>query len=119
MKFNVIDHLCIDAILGRHFLNKHHSIAFEMKGKQPPITISKCNVCCTLAAAKIKSPRLFEFFDPTCKPIASKSQFNQEDRIFIWNETKRLLNEGIIEPSTSPWRARVLVTKNKRKRSEW
>ena len=59
--------------------NKHHSITFEMKGEQPPITISKSNVCYTLAAAKVKS-HLFELLDTTCKPIASKSQqFNQED----------------------------------------
>ena len=60
--------------------NKHYSITFEMKGEQPPITISKSNVCYTLAAAKVKSPHLFEFLDPTCKTIASISQqFNQED----------------------------------------
>ena len=55
-----------------------------MKGEKPPITISKNNVCSTFAAAKVKSLRLFEVLNPTCKPIASKSrQFNQEDRIFV------------------------------------
>ena len=88
-----------------------------MKGEQPPITISKNNVCCTLAAATVKSPRLFKFLDPTCKPIASKSrQFNQEDQIFIRNETKRIQKEEIIKPSISPWRTQVLVTKNERQK---
>ena len=69
-----------------------------MKGEQPPITIS-----CTLAAIKVKSPPLVEFLDRTCKPITSKSQqFNQEDRISIWNKAKRLVNEVIIDSFTSP-----------------
>ena len=34
------------------------------------------------------------------------------DQIFIKEETTRLLKEGIIEPSVSPWRAQVLVTSN-------
>ena len=41
MKFNVVDDFCVDAIFVQDFQNKHHSVTFEMKGKQPPITISK------------------------------------------------------------------------------
>ena len=46
-----------------------------------------------------------------CHPIASKSwKYSQEDSAFIDEEVKRLLKEGIIEPSLSPWRAQVVVT---------
>ena len=47
------------------------------------------------------------------KPIATKSRkYSEEDQQFIAAETKRLLEEGIIEPSNSPWRVQVAVTKN-------
>ena len=48
---------------------------------------------------------------PDCKPIAVKlRQYTSSDAKFIESETQRLLAEGIIEPSTSSWRAQVLVT---------
>ena len=48
-----------------------------------------------------------------CRPIASKSRrYSFDDRKFIENETQRLLREGIIEPSNSPWRAQIVVTKD-------
>ena len=48
-----------------------------------------------------------------CHPIASKSRrYSQEDLKFIDGEVERLLKEGIIEPSNSPWRAQVVVTKD-------
>ena len=48
-------------------------------------------------------------------PVATKSRrFSEEDRAFIQAETQKLLAEGIIEPSTSPWRAQVVVTVNDR-----
>jgi len=49
---------------------------------------------------------------PDCRPIATKSRrFSDEDNEFIRSETTRLLSEGIIQESSSPWRAQVLVTK--------
>ena len=51
-----------------------------------------------------------------CKPIAVKSRRHTKDEEeFIKKETQRLLNEGIIKPSKSPWRAQVLVTKETEK----
>ena len=45
-----------------------------------------------------------------CKPIATKSRrFSWVDKNFIASETTRLLQEGIIERSSSAWRAQVLV----------
>ena len=53
---------------------------------------------------------LFKNLDPRVKPIATKSKrFNLEDQKFIQSEIKKLLNENIIEPSVSPWRAQVLI----------
>ena len=43
-----------------------------------------------------------------CHPIASKSRcYSRDDLKFIDGEVERLLKEGIIEPSNSPWRAQV------------
>ncbi|PFX19707.1 Retrovirus-related Pol polyprotein from transposon gypsy [Stylophora pistillata] len=39
-------------------------------------------------------------------------QFSKEDQEFIHQETIRLLAEAIIEPSTSPWRAQVVISKD-------
>ena len=65
--------------------------------------------------SNVKSPRLFNNLDPNVKPIATKSRRSiQADQSFIKKEVRQLLAEGIIEPSYSPWRAQVLVTKDER-----
>ena len=52
---------------------------------------------------------------PTCQPIATKSKkFNYEDKLFIKEKLRKLLNEQIIEPSYLPWRAQVLVARDGR-----
>jgi len=48
-----------------------------------------------------------------CHPVVSKSRRHSfDDSRFIEEETWRLLQEGIIEQSNSPWRAQVVVTKD-------
>lgn len=48
-----------------------------------------------------------------CHPIACKSRrYSKEDLKLFDGEVERLLKEGIIEPSYSPWRAQVVVTKD-------
>ena len=61
-----------------------------------------------LAVAKISPPLLFGNLDGHIKTIATKSRrYSELDRNFISKETGRLLEEGIIEFSRSPWRAQV------------
>lgn len=49
----------------------------------------------------------------TCKPIVTKSSYYSKDgKEFIIKKTNRLLAEGIIEDSLSPWRAQVVVVKD-------
>ena len=44
--------------------------------------------------------------------VATKSRrYSKEDKDFI-AEVQQLLEKGIIEPSDSPWRAQVVVTRN-------
>ena len=57
--------------------------------------------------------RLFEHLSPDCRPVAMKRRnYSTADQDFISNEIKKLLADDVIEPSTSPWRAQVMVTKN-------
>ena len=63
--------------------------------------------------ALVESPPLFGNLTPDCHPIATRSRhYSQDDKRFIRSEIEKLLSEGIIEESNSPWRAQVLVTKN-------
>jgi len=57
--------------------------------------------------------RLFEHLTPDCRPVASKSRnYSPSDREFIDTQTAQMLRDGIIEPSTSPWKAQVVVVNN-------
>ena len=61
------------------------------------------------------SKRLFCNVIPRCQPIVIKSRrFNNDDQQCIHNEVSKLLNDDIIEPPYSPWRAPVVVTKDER-----
>ena len=61
----------------------------------------------------MEPPELFANLTADCHPIATKSRrYSHDDRKFIDAEAQRLLKEGIIESSNSPWRAQVVVTRN-------
>ena len=48
-------------------------------------------------------PQLFANLSDDYRPIATKScKYSRDDSVFISSEVKRLLAEGIIEPSLSP-----------------
>ena len=70
---------------------------------------------CRVTVSTVETPRIFHNMLTTCQPIATKSRnFNHEDKLFIKEEVRKLLNEQIIEPSYSPWRAQVLVARDGR-----
>ena len=95
-------------------MNKHKEITFKLNGTQKGLVIQN-PVRCGVATSNVKSPRLFNNLDPNVKPIATNSRrFNEADQSFIKEEVRKLLAECIIEPSYSPWRAQVLVTKDER-----
>lgn len=109
VKLSILNNLCSDVLLGHDFLCQHKSVEISFHGKNPPFSI------CNLSAARLQSPSLFANLDPSCKPICTKSRrHTASDELFIQSEIDRLLSSGIIEPSTSPWRAQVLITTNDR-----
>jgi transposase InsO family protein len=99
--------LCADVILGQDFMRLHNSISFKLNGHMEPLEI------CCLIPMTIEPPRLFRYLTQNCQPASAPSRrYSSEDRNFIRSETESLLASGIIESSTSPWRAQVLVTKS-------
>ena len=111
IKLSVLPHLCTDIILGHDFLNNHEKLEIKFQGKRGPLSI------CSVAAAKVEEQSLFGNLQEGWKPIATKSRrYSDRDQGFISSEVSRLLQEEIIEPSKSPWRAQVLVTTNERQK---
>ena len=54
--------------------------------------------------------KLFQYLHNDCRPIATKERrYSWQDKSFISSEIKRLLADGLIEPSNSPWRSQPLV----------
>ena len=109
VKLYVLPNLCVDVILGQNWQSNRESVTIKYGGERHPLKI------CNLTTLNVSPPPLFENLDPNCKPIITKSRrYSDEDRKFITEEVERLLSEGIIEPSNSPWRAQVVVTRNER-----
>lgn len=109
VKLSVLPYLCSDLILGHDFLKQHEKVTVDFGGSEPPLNL------CGLNVLDVSPPSLFENLTPNCVPVATKSRrYSEEDQAFIHSETERLLAEGVIEPSSSPWRAQVVVTVNER-----
>ena len=110
-QLSVLKSLCCDVILGLDFMRLHDSIEVKLGGERAPLII------CGMSAFKVEPPSLFTSITSDCRPIACKSRrYSAEDRQFIDSEIDRLLTEGIIEPSHSPWRAQIVVTGDERKK---
>ena len=102
----VLPNLCTNLILGLDFLSRHKSVTLNYGGNEPPLSI------CGLSTIKTKPKSLFPNLPPNCKPVADcRRKYSLEDQQFIAKEVDRLLKEGVIEPSRSPWRAQVVIVK--------
>lgn len=109
----VLRYLCADVILGQDFQRQHLSVKFEFGGPKAGLTLNGNDRYCAVTAAALEEPSLFHSMSHNCRPVASKSRrFSKDDQIFTEEEVHKLLMEGIIEPSLSPWRAQVVVVKD-------
>ena len=109
----VIDKLFVDIIIGKDILKKYKKVTFNFKGPQNELVIGAVTKDENFPLMKVSPPPLFTNLSDNIKPIATKSRRHSEANCkFIKEETARMLKEGIIEPSVSPWRAEVLVTSN-------
>ena len=106
MKLLVLDNLLTDVILGQDFLKLHNHVQISFGGPKPALRISALDCVKTDVV-----PRLFDHLTNECKPIITKSRkHSTANEKFIAETIKNDLLNGVIEPSTSPWRAQVLVT---------
>ena len=112
-KLFVFKDLCSKVLLGLNILSKHSKLEISYGGVKQDLCLNqKDNGVCGLTSLNIEAPPLFGNLTADMKPIADKSRiYSKEDYLFIKTEISRLLEEGIIEPSHSPWRAQVLVVK--------
>lgn len=104
---SILPDLCTNIILGLPFLKLHQEVRVKFYGDEPVFNV------CGITKLNVPAPKLFTNLTPYCKPIITKStRFSPEDRKFIESEVSKMLKEGIIEKSQSPWRAQVVVTTN-------
>ena len=107
----MIESLCSDVILGLHFQTQHKSVTSNYGGDKPSISIYEFN---TLNILVVET---FRNVSSNIKPIITKSRrFSNDDNKFICSEVRRLLKEGIIEPSQSSWKAQVVMAKEEKKK---
>ena len=94
-----------DVILGRDFVTQHQSINIHFGGVKPTLQLG------SLEAVKTSTPvKLFQYLHNDCQLIAIKERrYSWQDKSFISSEIKRLLADGLIQPSNSPWRFQPLV----------
>ena len=108
-RLNVFENLCSDVILGLDFQGRHQRVIFEFNGESNDLVISGKSIC-AVTAASTDAVSLFSNLAPEAKPSVTKSRrFNQEDREFIQRTIEKWLEAGIIQSSSSPWRAQVVV----------
>ena len=105
MSVTVLKNLITDIILGRDFMTQHQSINIHFRGIKPTLQLN------ALEAIKTSTPvKLFQYLHNDCRFIATKERcYSWQDKSFIFSEIKRLLADGLIESSNSPWRSQQLV----------
>ena len=112
IRLSILNDLFSDIILSHNFQKLHKSLTIDMGGTKPDLIISNTSPC-ALSTATTDNISLFTNLLPECKPIATKSRrFSFDDEDFLQGDIDRLLSGRIIEPSTSPWRAQIVVVKN-------
>ena len=68
---------------------------------------------CLLTAAVSPEVSLFSNLSDGVRPIATRSRrYNLQDKAFTQENIDKLLEEDIIRPSNSPWRAQVVIVKD-------
>ena len=111
-RINVFENICSDVILGIDFQGRHLRVIFEFNGESNDLVISGTSTS-AVTAASTDAVSLFSNLVSEAKPIVTKSRrFNQEDREFILRTIDKWLEAGIIQSSSSLWRAQIVVVKD-------
>ncbi|XP_075256708.1 uncharacterized protein LOC142349181 [Convolutriloba macropyga] len=116
--FTVARSLVADVIIGLDVLRRHHEVNLMFNGHRPKTSL----ICASstqpgFPTMQIDPPVIFSHSVYKAKPIASKSREHKiEDRNFMDTEVKRMIADGIITVSTSPWRAQAFVNRDHKPR---
>ena len=104
--FTVVSSLVAPIIIGLDVLSTHSSVNLTFSGPRPPVTFKMCYV----QTMKCKPYDIVPNVDTSkLKPlVAPKRRFVRHPE-FIKKEVARLLEEGVIQESQSPWRAQCFV----------
>lgn len=107
VNLTIVDTLVSEIIIGMDVLGQHKAVDLQTGGKLHQIT------CALFPAIVIHPPKIFSSGLPKdLKPISTRPRYkNPRDAEFIRNEVKKLFTTGVIEKSTSPWRAQVFVVR--------
>ena len=105
VKLHVLKDLLTDVIVGQNILRLYDHVRFNFGGPRPLLSINALKCIKTNVVL-----RLFEHLASDCKPTITKSRKHfLANKKFIAETIKNDLKKGIIKPSSSPWRAQVLV----------
>lgn len=130
----VMKNMITDIIIGKDFMTNDSSVTFNFGGRSEPLVFGAIKPTQennptsksepiqipvetlpnddTMGKMKVVPPPLFTGISKNCKPIAEKTRrFTPEKIAFIKQEITKLHDNGIIEPSISPWRSQIHVTK--------
>ena len=116
---HIADQLCDPAIMGTNIFSKFKAVTINYGGSKPEITIASQKYPSSDSQFGFIDVEPFAIItlDPNATPIRCPTRFrSKEDNEFIRKEVNKLLEQGIIEPSSSPWRSQVVVAKNNEKR---
>ena len=107
VRLAVLPDLVQDLIMGTDLMEQHQSVTVNFGGLRPPLVLN------SLEKMRVEAPSLFSNLTSDVHPIAAKSRrYSIADKKFIYDEVQKLLKQGIIEPSQSPWRAQLIVERS-------
>ena len=117
-RLNILESLCSDVILGFVFQSQHQNLVIKFYEESTDLVVPPQSHC-ILTAAKTPEVSLFSNLSKNVKPIATRLRhYNPKDRAFIQENVDKFLKEGIILPSSSLWKAQVLIAKDEFSRHE-
>ncbi len=120
-RLKVARNLVADVIIGMDLLGKHAAVHLKTNGNRSPVSFSSGSRASHAAAVfpslNIEPPVVFsDITKEKAKPVAAKSRYvSPENKQYLTSEITRLLDAGIIEPSSSPWRAQAFVVRRNSK----
>ena len=107
----VVSKLVAPLIVGMDLLRQHSQLNLKLGGSRRPATF-----CLALSTMNCKQFQLLPGVDCSkLKPIATQSRPCKQHAEFIQSEISRMLKNGIIQISQSPWRAQCFVATGGRK----